>query len=171
MTPLVAPLAKDQAGPQARELFDKIAPGARPVINIFATMGHAPEVLRHTLGLNEAIKHELPANLRELAYLAASRINQCGYCEHYHQGFARQAGVSDAKIKDVLALGGVGYTEVERLAVRFAQEWTRDGKASAEVVEALKQHLSPAQLITLAATVGLANWTNRFNETFGVQLP
>jgi hypothetical protein len=25
--------------------------------------------------------------------------------------------------------------------------------------------------VTLAATVGLANWTNRFNETFGVQLP
>jgi phage tail protein X len=25
--------------------------------------------------------------------------------------------------------------------------------------------------VVLAATVGLANWTNRFNETFDVQLP
>jgi alkylhydroperoxidase family enzyme len=39
------------------------------------------------------------------------------------------------------------------------------------VVAALSRHLSPRQLVTLAATVGLANWTNRFNETFDVQLP
>jgi hypothetical protein len=35
------------------------------------------------------------------------------------------------------------------------------------VVSALAKHLSPAQLVT----VGLANWTKRFNETFGVKLP
>lgn len=171
MTPLVTPLSKDQAGPEARELFGQLESALKMVPNIFATMGHAPEVLRHTLGLNEAIKHELPPKLRELAYLAASRINHCGYCEHYHQGFARKAGVSDDQIKNVLSLEGVGSTEPERLAVRFAQEWTRDGRASAEVVEALKKHLTPPQLVTLAATVGLANWTNRFNETFAVQLP
>jgi alkylhydroperoxidase family enzyme len=55
--------------------------------------------------------------------------------------------------------------------VRFAEEWTKQGKASEEVVSALAKHLSPAQLVTLSATVGLANWTNRINETFGVKLP
>jgi alkylhydroperoxidase family enzyme len=42
---------------------------------------------------------------------------------------------------------------------------------AADVLDELKRSLSPAQLVTLAATVGLANWTNRFNETLGVQLP
>ena len=47
----------------------------------------------------------------------------------------------------------------------------RAEQAAGDVLEQLKRSLSPAQLVTLAATVGLANWTNRFNETFGVQLP
>jgi alkylhydroperoxidase family enzyme len=55
--------------------------------------------------------------------------------------------------------------------IQFADQWTREGKASTELVRELSKSLSPAQLVILAATVGLANWTNRFNETFAVELP
>lgn len=63
------------------------------------------------------------------------------------------------------------FNDVEKLVLRFAEQWTREGKAESAVVAALAQKLSPTQLIVLAATVGTANWTNRFNETFDVQLP
>lgn len=63
------------------------------------------------------------------------------------------------------------YSELEKTVLRFAEEWTRKGKADAGTVQQLAKTLSPAQLVVLAATVGLANWTNRFNETFGVELP
>jgi alkylhydroperoxidase family enzyme len=63
------------------------------------------------------------------------------------------------------------YGDLERAVLRFAEQWTRQGKVAGDVLEQLKQSLSPAQLVTLAATVGLANWTNRFNESFGIQLP
>ena len=63
------------------------------------------------------------------------------------------------------------YTDLEKQVLRFAQQWTEQGKADDDVVAALSKSLSPTQLVVLAATVGLANWTNRFNETFGVQLP
>jgi hypothetical protein len=55
--------------------------------------------------------------------------------------------------------------------LRFAEEWTRGSKASAEVVERLKKDLKPTELVVLAATVALANWTNHFNETFAIALP
>jgi alkylhydroperoxidase family enzyme len=63
------------------------------------------------------------------------------------------------------------YSLLEKNVLRFAQEWTEKGKASAEVVEHLRQSLSPAELVSLAATVGLANWTNRFSATFQIALP
>ena len=63
------------------------------------------------------------------------------------------------------------YGDLEKAVLRFAEQWTRQGKVAGDVLEQLKGSLSPAQLVTLAATVGLANWTNRFNETFGVELP
>ena len=63
------------------------------------------------------------------------------------------------------------FGDLERAVLRFAEQWTRQGRVAGDVVEQLEQSLSPAQLVTVAATVGLANWTNRFNESFGVQLP
>ena len=63
------------------------------------------------------------------------------------------------------------YGDLEKAVLRFAEQWTQQGRVAGDVLEQLQRNLSPAQLVTLAATVGLANWTNRFNETFGVQLP
>ena len=63
------------------------------------------------------------------------------------------------------------FGDLERAVLRFAEQWTRQGRVAGDVLEQLQRSLSPAQLVTLAATVGLANWTNRFNETFGVELP
>jgi alkylhydroperoxidase family enzyme len=63
------------------------------------------------------------------------------------------------------------FTDLEKQVLRFAEQWTRKSKADPAVVAALAQTLSPTQLVVLAATVALANWTNRFNETFEIQLP
>jgi len=165
-------LTDEQASPRAQQIFAEIKAAFGMVPNIFRTMGHAPAVLQHTLGLNQAIHSELDPKLRELAYLTASRINQCGYCEHYHVGMAKKVGLTDAQIKDLgTPLHSTAYSELEKLVIRFAAEWTREGKASAEVVQALRGQLTEAQLVTLAAVVGLANWTNRYNETFGIPLP
>jgi alkylhydroperoxidase family enzyme len=80
--------------------------------------------------------------------------------------------LSDAQIKDLGAVEqSSAYSDLEKSALRFAEQWTRQGKVEANLVQQLARSLSPAQLVTLAATVGLANWTNRFNESFDVQLP
>ncbi len=60
---------------------------------------------------------------------------------------------------------------MEKTVLRFAEEWTRQAKAQPETVKELSKTLSPAALVTLAATVATANWTNKFNETFSVDLP
>jgi alkylhydroperoxidase family enzyme len=63
------------------------------------------------------------------------------------------------------------FNDLEKQVLRFAEQWTRQGKAESAVVASLAQSLSPTELIVLSATVALANWTNRFNETFDIQLP
>jgi alkylhydroperoxidase family enzyme len=80
--------------------------------------------------------------------------------------------LSDAQIKDLDRFENSGaYDDLQKDVLRFAEQWTRGGKAESAVVDALARRLSPTQLMVLTATVGLANWTGRFNETFGVQLP
>jgi AhpD family alkylhydroperoxidase len=170
--PHLTPLTDEQASSEARPLFQGIQSAFSLVPNIFRSMGHAPAVLQATLALNKAIQTDLDPKLRELAYLKASQVNHCGYCLHYHSGLGRKSGLSDAQVKDLENYEGSGaYSDLEKKVLRFADQWTRQGKVDGELVADLAKSLSQKQLVTLAATVGLANWTNRFNETFGIELP
>ncbi len=59
----------------------------------------------------------------------------------------------------------------EKAVLRFAEQLTQSARADAETVNELKGFLNDAQLVVLAAAVGQANLTNRFNEAFAVELP
>lgn len=63
------------------------------------------------------------------------------------------------------------YSDLEKLILRFAVEWARQTKVPADLVDQLTKRLSPSQMVILSATVALANWTNKFNETFAIELP
>lgn len=170
--PRIQPLPDEQAQPQAKQLFDKLHSAFKMVPNIFRTMGHAPSILGATLALDEGIQTDLDPKLRELTYLKTAMLLGCKYCMHYHTGLGRKAGLSKEQLQEIEGFEqSEAFNDVEKLVLRFAEQWTRQGKVTAEVVAALAQKLSPTQLIVLAATAGLANWTGRFNETFDVQLP
>ena len=77
--PHLAPLADAQAPDPSKSLFQQIQSQFKMVPNIFRTMGHAPEVLRATLALEQAITRDLAPKLRELAYLKTSQLNACHY--------------------------------------------------------------------------------------------
>jgi len=77
--PSIPPLTDEQAGSQAKPLFDKIQSAFKMVPNIFRTMGHAPDVLQATLAFERAILGDLDGKLRELAYLKTSKLNNCQY--------------------------------------------------------------------------------------------
>lgn len=84
----------------------------------------------------------------------------------------RKAGLNPTQVDDLEQYEKSGaYTEIQKLVLKFAEQWTRQGKVTADVMKKLAGALTPTQLVTLAATVGLANWTNRFNESFAVELP
>ncbi len=59
----------------------------------------------------------------------------------------------------------------EKAVLRFAEQLTQGARADADTVNELKGLLNDAQLVVLAAAVGQANFTNRFNEAFEVELP
>ncbi len=59
----------------------------------------------------------------------------------------------------------------EKAVLRFAEQLTQSARVDADTVNELKDFLNDAQLVVLAAAVGQANLTNRFNEAFAVELP
>lgn len=77
--PYLAPVSDAQASDAAKGLFQTLQAKQGTVLNIFRTMGHAPDVLSATLALDKAIHRDLDPKLRELAYLKTSQLNGCQY--------------------------------------------------------------------------------------------
>ena len=63
------------------------------------------------------------------------------------------------------------YNDLEKSVIAFAEQLTREATVAEAVMVKLKESLSPEHLVKLAAAVGQANWTNRFNNAFSVELP
>ena len=59
----------------------------------------------------------------------------------------------------------------EKAVLRFAEQLTQSARVDADTVKELKGFLNDTQLVVLVAAVGQANFTNRFNEAFSVELP
>ena len=63
------------------------------------------------------------------------------------------------------------YDELEREVMRYAEAVTRHINVSDELLGRLKKKLSDRELVELAMTVGIANFTNRVTETLRMELP
>ena len=60
---------------------------------------------------------------------------------------------------------------IAHLPFRTTEQFTRKAQVDEKIMARLKEELGDEHLVKLAAAVGQANWTNRFNNAFGVELP
>lgn len=170
--PHAEPLDMANAPHEATAILAAIKEKYGHILNIFGTMAHQPDVLIGVTSVNDGIHRDLPSTLRELAYFKASQVNGCRYCSHYHSKAALDAGVSSEQLRATENFAGSDlFSDAEKAVLKYSEELTKTGDVEDATVADVKQHLSDKELVTLAATVALANFTNRFNHGTGVELP
>ena len=62
------------------------------------------------------------------------------------------------------------FSELERRAIRYAEEMTRNVQVDAALVQALRHDLGEPGLVQLTLSIAAANFTTRFNEALGTDL-
>ena len=63
-----------------------------------------------------------------------------------------------------------GFSDLERLVIRYAEEMTTRVQVDGALVETLKTHLTPEALVQLTLSIAAANFTTRVNEALGTEL-
>lgn len=170
--PHVTPLKIADAPADSQPILEAIAKKFGKSLNIFSTLAHQPDVLGGTIQLNEGILNDLPAKLREFAYYKTSHINGCEYCSHYHKGAAKKAGATDEQIAAIDDYADSdAFSDHEKAVLAYAEQLTKTANVDPKTVAKLKEFLNDTQLVTLAATVALANFTNRINHGLDIELP
>ncbi len=165
------PLSINEAPDEAKPILEAIEDKFGQSMNIFSTLAHQPDVLGGMTQINDGLQNDLPAKYRELAYYKASQLNSCDYCSHYHRQAAKKAGLSDQQLDSMNVSSGDLFDEKEQAVLKYAEQLTTKANVDASVVKELKLFLNEKQLVTLAAAVALANFTNRINHGLDIELP
>jgi uncharacterized peroxidase-related enzyme len=170
---LVSYISNQDAAEKVKPVFEGMEKKIGTVPNVFRAMAHNPEMLEAFLALNATLpKTQLDGKLRELAYIKTSELNGCDYCLHHHRAIGKKAGLNDRQVAETADFeSSDAYDDLQRCVMRFAEQVTRHINVDDAVFAALKPALNDRQVVELAMTVGIANFTNRVTETLRLELP
>ncbi|MCC9641997.1 carboxymuconolactone decarboxylase family protein [Rhodopirellula sp. JC740] len=169
--PHAQPLSIEDAPEKSQPILRAIEEKFGQSMNIFSTLAHQPDVLGGTTQINDGLRNDLPAKYRELAYYKASQLNSCDYCSHYHRQAAKKAGLTDQQLDSMNASATDLFDSKEQAVLKYAEQLTVKANVDAALVQEIQAFLDEKQLVTLAAAVALANFTNRVNHGLDIQLP
>ena len=115
----------DQATPEVRAVYDDIMATRKTdyITNFWKAIAHDPATLKRTW---ESIKQvmapgALDAVTKEMIYVAVSVTSQCEYCIASHTASARNKGLTDAQLKELMAVIGMA-SETNKLVKGYQVE-------------------------------------------------
>ena len=158
------------ASPPVREALEAVPP-----LNVFRTMAHADTAFRPWLRWGGTLLGELELDpvLRELAILYVSRLTPHAEYEWVqHVPIARAVGVTDAQIS-ALQHGdpvAASFSPLEHAVLRFTREVVRDARASDDAFAAVREALSPREIVELLMVIGQYMMLARVMATVEMEL-
>jgi AhpD family alkylhydroperoxidase len=101
----------EEADDEVRAVYDEIRRVRQTdyINNFWKALAHSPTALRRTWqDLQEVMAPgAIDALTKELIYLAVSVTNQCAYCTASHSASARQKGMTDEMLSELMAVVGM----------------------------------------------------------------
>ena len=164
--PRVPPLTDDELPAQLKETF-----GDGPILNIFRTLAHHPDLMRRWLvfGNHVLAKSTLAARERELVILRIGWLCRAGYEWGQHVQIGLASGLTQEEI-DRIPVGSKadGWNELDRALLDATDELHADAFVSDATWERLGE-LDTQQRMDLVFTVGQYNLVSMALNTLGVQ--
>ncbi|HEX4210654.1 MAG TPA: carboxymuconolactone decarboxylase family protein [Candidatus Binataceae bacterium] len=115
----------EEASPDVRAVYDEIRRVRQTdyINNFWKALANTPETLRRTWNtLQEVmVPGALDALTKEMIYLAVSMTNQCSYCTASHNASARNKGMTDQMLSELLAVVGMA-NQTNALAAGYRVE-------------------------------------------------
>ena len=144
---------------------------------------HRPEICGPLWALNSKIMRdessELDAFLKRRLAAVASHLNRSEYCVTHNTHMLKQAaggssegwGMDQGEIDALLEGSFEPEDEFEAACLAFVKAASEDASAMTdEILDKLKNHLSPAQIVELACLVGFWKMYNTIHEALKIPI-
>jgi uncharacterized peroxidase-related enzyme len=161
-----APGVIPSENPVLAEIEKKTGP-----MNFFRVMAHHPKGLEAFANLYTSVMGPgtVDTRLKEIVYLAVSTVNECEYCTEHHRKSSRPV-LNEQEVHEIETEQGQNFSPKEQAALHYARELTRTASVDDNIRYRLQEYFSTDQVVELTMVVGLANFTNRFNNGLAVPL-
>ena len=169
--PRIAPLKAGELTDEQREALKPFE--GRPLLNIFATVAHAPKALTRFLEWGNYVlsrRNSLPEREREIVILRVGYLCKSGYEFTQHTRIGLNEGLSAADITRIKAGADAGWAPADAALIRAADELVKDHFVSDATWAQLKAHFDDKQCMDVVFTAGQYTQVSMLLNTFGVQI-
>jgi uncharacterized peroxidase-related enzyme len=166
-------IAADELPADLAGIYRGFAGEYGPFANQVAVFAHVPAALRHLMPLLMELRAagSLPKRALELAIVAVSQLNACGYCVAHHKPFLAVEGVSPAGADRLLDYRDhPELDDFDKLVVEYAvAAWEHPTRIPEELFARLRRHFSEAQIVELTLRITLCGFFNKFNDALQIE--
>jgi 4-carboxymuconolactone decarboxylase len=151
----------------------KLLNAGRIKLNVGRMIANSNAVFKYFNQLGGALigKAKLDPKLREIAILRTAKVSHSIYEWTQHVPMARHVGVTEAQVAAMDNWQNAKcFNDLERSVLRFTDEVAGNVKGSQQALDALKEHLGPAEIVELILTIGFWGMVARLLETTEVDL-
>ncbi len=138
----------------------------------FAVAAHHTKMFGAMSGFEMALERSSSVRERSkaLGELRAAMVVGCEFCVDIGSMIARQSGLSDDELKDLVDWqASERLDEKDKLVLAYADAISATPvEVSDELFEQLQAHFDEQQLVELTAAIAWENWRGRFNGAFGL---
>ena len=115
---------------------------------------------------------ELSMDLKALALLRTSELNNCNYCRGYYKGLAEEVGIVGDR-REAVNTGKLPpgmFNDKEAIVLQLAEEMTREVQAKGATMAKAREILGIGGTLEAMCTIGLFNLINRLARTSGLPI-
>ena len=158
-------ITKEQASPEAQELFEVMTKKYGKVPNLYAVMANSPSALKAALEYGDTLSAgEFTAKEAEAIALVVAQVNDCQYCLAAHTAAGKMMGFSEEETFSIRS----GSSDDSKLGVlvALAKEITvtRGWPAQELVDDFFAAGFSKAALVELIGFISLNVFKNYLNH-------
>lgn len=138
---------------------------------LYQLLLHSPPIASGWESLLTAIRRkcQLEPGLRELVILRVALLNRAPYEFDAHAPLAREAGLSDAKIRALQSDNLEAFDAREKLVLEYCDVMTRDIHVPDELFARIRKQFDETGVVELTATIAAYNMVSRFLEALHVR--
>ena len=161
-----------ERGPLRRVAYGMARKRLGRVPEPFAVTAHHTKLFGAMSGFEMALERSksVPVRYKALGELRAAMVVGCEFCVDIGSMIARQSGLSDDELKDLIDWqASERFDEQDKLVLAYADAISSTPvEVSDELFDGLRAHFDEEQLVELTAAIAWENWRARFNWAFGL---